>query len=81
MSKFEGVVVSDQSLHSQFTQVELRSLKSKVGSSHCFSVMGLLVQFHYSFKFDAFHGCVFFFFTLHEPFPGAIVCHFKGSEW
>ncbi|KAJ1392513.1 EF-hand domain pair [Sesbania bispinosa] len=29
MSKFEGVVVSDQWLHSQFTQVELRSLKSK----------------------------------------------------
>ncbi|KAF1864258.1 hypothetical protein Lal_00048823 [Lupinus albus] len=29
MSKFEGVIVSDQWLHSQFTQVELRSLKSK----------------------------------------------------
>lgn len=29
MSKFEGVIVSDQLLHSQFTQVELRSLKSK----------------------------------------------------
>ncbi|KAK7300001.1 hypothetical protein RJT34_10832 [Clitoria ternatea] len=28
MSKFEGVIVSDQWLHSQFTQVELRSLKS-----------------------------------------------------
>ncbi|KAI4307935.1 hypothetical protein L6164_031059 [Bauhinia variegata] len=32
MSKFEGVVVSDQWLHSQFTQVELRSLKSKFNS-------------------------------------------------
>lgn len=29
MSGFVGVVVSDPSLHSQFTQVELRSLKSK----------------------------------------------------
>lgn len=29
MSKFEGVIVSDQLLQSQFTQVELRSLKSK----------------------------------------------------
>ncbi|GAU25087.1 hypothetical protein TSUD_257810, partial [Trifolium subterraneum] len=29
MSKFEGVIVSDQWLQSQFTQVELRSLKSK----------------------------------------------------
>ncbi|KAK7320337.1 hypothetical protein VNO77_29735 [Canavalia gladiata] len=29
MSKFEGVLVSDQWLQSQFTQVELRSLKSK----------------------------------------------------
>ncbi|XVF70769.1 hypothetical protein PTKIN_Ptkin11bG0188900 [Pterospermum kingtungense] len=29
MSSFVGVVVSDQWLHSQFTQVELRSLKSK----------------------------------------------------
>lgn len=27
---FVGVIVSDQWLHSQFTQVELRSLKSKV---------------------------------------------------
>ncbi|KAI4306166.1 hypothetical protein L6164_029467 [Bauhinia variegata] len=32
MSKFEGVVVSDQWLQSQFTQVELRSLKSKFNS-------------------------------------------------
>lgn len=32
MSKFEGVIVSDQLLQSQFTQVELRSLKSKVSS-------------------------------------------------
>lgn len=30
MSRFEGVVVSDHWLHSQFTQVQLRSLKSKV---------------------------------------------------
>lgn len=30
MSKFEGVVVSDHWLQSQFTQVQLRSLKSKV---------------------------------------------------
>ncbi|KAL6561181.1 Fimbrin-5 [Orobanche minor] len=30
MSSFEGVLVSDQWLQSQFTQVELRSLKSKV---------------------------------------------------
>lgn len=30
MSNFAGVVVSDQWLQSQFTQVELRSLKSKV---------------------------------------------------
>ncbi|XP_057724636.1 fimbrin-1-like [Arachis stenosperma] len=29
MSKFEGVIVSDQWLQSQFTQVELRTLKSK----------------------------------------------------
>ncbi|KAL2316693.1 hypothetical protein Fmac_030569 [Flemingia macrophylla] len=29
MSKFEGVIVSDQLLQGQFTQVELRSLKSK----------------------------------------------------
>lgn len=29
MSSFVGVIVSDQWLHSQFTQVELRSLKSK----------------------------------------------------
>ncbi|KAK7276901.1 hypothetical protein RIF29_18049 [Crotalaria pallida] len=29
MSKFEGVIVSDQWLHCQFTQVELRTLKSK----------------------------------------------------
>lgn len=30
MSSFEGVLVSDQWLQSQFTQVELRSLKSRV---------------------------------------------------
>ena len=34
MSKFEGVIVSDQWLQSQFTQVELRTLKSKVSSFH-----------------------------------------------
>ncbi|GLU23853.1 hypothetical protein SLE2022_398290 [Rubroshorea leprosula] len=32
MSGYKGVLVSDQWLHSQFTQVELRSLKSKFGS-------------------------------------------------
>lgn len=30
MSSYSGVLVSDQWLQSQFTQVELRSLKSKV---------------------------------------------------
>lgn len=30
MSSFVGVLVSDQDLQSQFTQVELRTLKSKV---------------------------------------------------
>ncbi|KAF5805731.1 putative fimbrin/Plastin [Helianthus annuus] len=33
MSKFEGVLVSDHWLQSQFTQVQLRSLKSKFISS------------------------------------------------
>ncbi|KAL3624616.1 Fimbrin-5 [Castilleja foliolosa] len=33
MSSFEGVFVSDQSLQSQFTQVELRSLKAKFDSA------------------------------------------------
>lgn len=33
MSGFEGVLVSDQWLHSQFTQVELRSLKSRFTSA------------------------------------------------
>lgn len=32
MSSYSGVVVSDQWLQSQFTQVELRSLKSKVST-------------------------------------------------
>ncbi|CAK9163876.1 unnamed protein product [Ilex paraguariensis] len=32
MSSFVGVVVSDQWLQSRFTQVELRSLKSKFNS-------------------------------------------------
>lgn len=34
MSSFVGVLVSDQWLQSQFTQVELRSLKSKVTMLH-----------------------------------------------
>ncbi|XP_022158569.1 fimbrin-1-like [Momordica charantia] len=33
MSSFEGVLVSDQWLHSQFTQVQLRSLKSRFTSA------------------------------------------------
>jgi len=41
MSNFVGVVV-DQWLHSQFTQVELRSLKSKVS----------LILFKFVSKFD-----------------------------
>lgn len=38
MSSYVGVVVSDPELHSQFTQVELRTLKSKVrlSTSHLF---------------------------------------------
>ena len=34
MSSYVGVVVSDPELHSQFTQVELRTLKSKVHFQH-----------------------------------------------
>lgn len=33
MSNFVGVLVSDPGLQSQFTQVELRSLKSRVSTS------------------------------------------------
>lgn len=39
MSSFQGVLVSDQWLQSQFTQVELRTLKSKVKLSAIASIL------------------------------------------
>lgn len=38
MSSYVGVVVSDPWLHSQFTQVELRTLKSKVNQSTIYNL-------------------------------------------
>lgn len=38
MSSYEGVLVSDQWLQSQFTQVELRGLKSNVSIRFCSSL-------------------------------------------
>lgn len=47
MSGFEGVIVSDPRLQSQFTQVELRSLKSKVFDKNavlcCFDFWSLIL--------------------------------------
>jgi hypothetical protein len=51
MSGFVGVIVSDSWLHSQFTQVELRTLKAKVRIS-LFSNMCILnnnLEFVHSF--------------------------------
>ena len=54
MSGFVGVLVSDPWLQSQFTQVELRSLKSKVTSS--LSLLFITFSLLLIFK------CLFFFF-------------------
>lgn len=48
MSSFVGVIVSDPWLQSQFTQVELRGLKSKV----CLVVLSLLNK--YAFLVSAY---------------------------
>lgn len=43
MSGYVGVIVSDPWLQSQFTQVELRGLKSKV---RIFSILWILISFY-----------------------------------
>lgn len=44
MSSYEGVLVSDQWLQSQFTQVELRGLKSNVSVLSCSSLCNFFFQ-------------------------------------
>lgn len=48
MSSFVGVLVSDQWLQSQFTQVELRTLKSKVSFFFFFYDFNLILLFSWS---------------------------------
>lgn len=43
MSSFVGVLVSDQWLQSEFTQVELRGLKSKVNILYAFAFFFLFL--------------------------------------
>lgn len=45
MSGYVGIVVSDPSLQNQFTQVELRSLKTHVSSSILFFPLFLFLFF------------------------------------
>jgi hypothetical protein len=48
MSTFFGVLVSDPALQSQFTQVQLRTLKTKVSSNHFdqFSLASIVLMLH-----------------------------------
>lgn len=46
MSSFVGVIVNDTELQSQFTQVELRSLKSKVSIFSDLLSIGCTFVFH-----------------------------------
>ena len=59
MSSFVGVLVSDQWLQSQFTQVELRTLKSKV-SVLC-PPLGLVCYVFFNMRISGSNvGCVVF---------------------
>lgn len=46
MSSFVGVLVSDPWLQSQFTQVELRTLKSKASLLFSYFQLFLFLSFH-----------------------------------